>query len=70
MLPKRSNLRIIDHLVPSDVEGHMLIKWLSSSGLYYSMILDEIKIQQAIIDTKRLPNATQSCVNINDSVPR
>ena len=70
MLPKRSNLRIIDHLVPSDVEGHMLIKWLSNTGLYYSMILDEIKIQQAIIDTKRLPNVTQSCVNINDSVPR
>lgn len=51
-LPKRNNLRIIDHMVPSHVEGHLLIKWLVNTGLYYNMILDEIKIQQSIIDTK------------------
>lgn len=51
MLPKRNNLRIIDHIVPANVEGHLLIQWLISTGLYYNMILDEIKIQQSIIDT-------------------
>lgn len=50
LLPKRQNIRIIDHAVPKSVEGHMLIKHLVNTGQYYKMVAEEIKIQQLIID--------------------
>jgi len=51
LLPKRSNFKIIDHLVPSTVEGHLLASYLVKTKKWYQMIIEEIKIQQSIIDT-------------------
>lgn len=46
-LPKRPNIKIIDHIVPHNIEGHKLAKYLFDTKKYEQLIVDECNVQKA-----------------------
>lgn len=50
LLPKRLNLTITDHIIPPNVEGHLLASFLFTKRKYQKMIAEQIDIQKKILD--------------------
>jgi len=50
-LPKRVNIKITDHNVPSNIESHLLEKYLFQNRKYLKLVTDEVKAQYAIVET-------------------
>lgn len=53
-LPKRSNIKITDHLVPNHVQSHLLEKFLFNNRKYMTLVTDEIKTQFASIEANNV----------------
>lgn len=53
MLPKRPNLKIIDHIIPNHIEGHKLVSYLYQSKKYQQMITDEIILQKISLEATK-----------------
>ena len=50
LLPKRPNLTITDHVLPLNIEGHMLATYLFNKREYQKMVAKQIDIQKKILD--------------------
>lgn len=50
LLPKRSNLKIVDHIIPRNIDGHLLATYLFNSRKLQKLVAEQIDIQKKILD--------------------